>query len=576
MKFPLLNDQNHAWSGPDAKKRWRQECSSDGSGSKDTMDWGKFAKGFFYVDGDEKSFGSYHLGYVDVVDGKAAAIWHGVTACAAAVGGARGAGPYPDSVKSEIAAYYSKARQLFNDDSIKVPWETKTASEGEERDADAYAGDSDAYAACAKCGGTGYNERGGEPEEMDEAECGADEDDAVCPDCLGSGLTHAVEEEDGHGKARSAEHEEDIQMPPNDEPPVEDDPEEPLEDDEPPADEPNAETEDRDYSGADVQMDSAYDLMHSAAAASAEARAAHERLHDAVTRAQQLLEPASGHEDPDDPQDGGGDDVHEYSLNDALDQIAELRGRLNEEIEMRKFEARYGKIGGKEVRELKLSDVEVRDSGAGQGAFTIQGHAAVFNSRSLDLGFFEEEIDPHAFDNVLARDPDVHLNWDHDMRYVLARTKNGTLELGLDEIGLTTWARVAPTSYANDLRILMERGDIDQMSFCFTVKRDRWEVETRDDGTEIAKRTILEVGELYDTCVTAQGAYPATDSEVIKSALLSRARHSHSIDADEAVAHTHGNPSPSAQSETDPEPARASKVKLAQAKARAKRARSRG
>src|SRR5262245_9503928 len=100
---------------------------------------------------------------------------------------------------------------------------------------------------------------------------------------------------------------------------------------------------------------------------------------------------------------------------------------------------------------------------------TVRGHAAVYDRTSLDLGGFRERIAKGAFTRVLNGNPDVHALWDHDTKLVLARTKNKTLELREDPVGLHFWARVADTSYAKDLRVLMERGDIDQASFGFTV-----------------------------------------------------------------------------------------------------------
>lgn len=179
------------------------------------------------------------------------------------------------------------------------------------------------------------------------------------------------------------------------------------------------------------------------------------------------------------------------------------------------FERRYGVFGKQERRELPIVNDEVRDSGAGDGQFTMRGHAAVFDQWSLDLGGFREKIAPSAFDEVLSRNPDAWLLWDHDTRYVLARTSNKTLELRLDPRGLHYWARVAPTSYAADLRVLMERGDIDQASFAFTVAKDEWRI-TGEGDDERVERTILEVADLYDVTVTAMGAYPQTDSQVAR------------------------------------------------------------
>jgi uncharacterized protein len=166
----------------------------------------------------------------------------------------------------------------------------------------------------------------------------------------------------------------------------------------------------------------------------------------------------------------------------------------------------------REQRTVPLDAVEWRASGAGDGELTVRGHAAVFNRTSLDLGGFRERIAPGAFANALDANPDVHALWDHDTKFVLARTTNKTLELREDPIGLHFWAKVANTSYAKDLRLLMERGDVDQASFAFTVARDEWTIDDKEQVT----RTILEVDQLYDVTVTAQGAYPQTDTSVVK------------------------------------------------------------
>jgi HK97 family phage prohead protease len=170
--------------------------------------------------------------------------------------------------------------------------------------------------------------------------------------------------------------------------------------------------------------------------------------------------------------------------------------------------------GPKPVREhrvLPLEDVEWRKSGSGPGQLTIRGHASVFDRLSLDLGGFREKIAPGAFTSALDRNPDVHALWNHDTKYVLARTKNKTLELREDPIGLHFWAKVADTSYARDLQVLMERGDVDQASFAFTVSKDEWATDENDNVT----RTILEVDNLYDVTVCAAGAYPQTDTSVV-------------------------------------------------------------
>jgi HK97 family phage prohead protease len=156
-----------------------------------------------------------------------------------------------------------------------------------------------------------------------------------------------------------------------------------------------------------------------------------------------------------------------------------------------------------------------------KGIYYVRGIAAVFDAWSLDLGGFREKIRPGAFDNVLARDPHVLHLWDHDTARTLSSTRNKTLKLSVrnevPDAGLHYDSEVAPTSYAADLRILLERGDIDQSSFAFTVEQDEWRIA--EDG-EIVEREIIEVRDLYDVTTCAMGAYPQTEADLALRTLL--------------------------------------------------------
>lgn len=154
-----------------------------------------------------------------------------------------------------------------------------------------------------------------------------------------------------------------------------------------------------------------------------------------------------------------------------------------------------------------LHGVDLRDSGNGTD-YTVLGHAAVFNSLSEDLGGFRELIAPSAFSAVLASAPDVRLLFNHDPNMILARSSSGTLKMREDQIGLEVWARVAPTTYATDLRMMMQRGDVNQMSFAFYPGEDDWAVT--QDGQIV--RTILTVERLYDVSVVTEPAYAQTDA----------------------------------------------------------------
>lgn len=164
-------------------------------------------------------------------------------------------------------------------------------------------------------------------------------------------------------------------------------------------------------------------------------------------------------------------------------------------------------------REFEFRVEDVAESGAGPGIYTIKGHAAVFNRWSLDLGGFRERVKTGAFDEVLSRDPHVLHTWDHDTAKTLSstRSKKYPLELSLDPRGLRFFSKPAPTTYAEDLRVLLDGDVIDQASFAFTVAKDEWRI-IEEGGEERVERSIVEVGELLDVTTCAMGAYPATDS----------------------------------------------------------------
>lgn len=181
---------------------------------------------------------------------------------------------------------------------------------------------------------------------------------------------------------------------------------------------------------------------------------------------------------------------------------------------------------GEEMRTVAvpLQGLEWRASGSGDGSRVLTGYAAVHEQvTTLYDGTYyrlDEKIARGAFTNVLAADPDVHLNLGHDMNRAIARTKVsgiGGLELTSDDHGLKVYARLN----ANDpdvaaLAAKMELGIMDQMSFAFRVKSSgvRYESETDANGKETELRTITEIAELYDVCVCAQGAYPTTEASL--------------------------------------------------------------
>lgn len=168
-----------------------------------------------------------------------------------------------------------------------------------------------------------------------------------------------------------------------------------------------------------------------------------------------------------------------------------------------------------ERRAFRLSKVDIhRRADGAADAPKITGHAAVFN-KPTDMGYYVEEIAPGFFVNAIAKS-DVRMLFNHDENFVMGRTKSGTLRIREDEVGLLTENDPPDTQTIRDLVLTpMERGDIDGMSFAFTVKTQQW--TKMDNGT--FKRRLVEAEELYDVSVVTFPAYPDTDVTAGKRSL---------------------------------------------------------
>ena len=190
---------------------------------------------------------------------------------------------------------------------------------------------------------------------------------------------------------------------------------------------------------------------------------------------------------------GGDSNFSDRAQNWAQRQIDALEAEADSRSKMKKIERRT----------YVVQDVEARQSE--DGVMRLSGYAAVFNDASVPLPF-KEKIAPGAFRKTLSEAPDVRLLVNHE-GLPLARTKNGTLVLTEDDRGLRFDANLADTQEARDIYTLVQRGDVDQMSFAFRVIRQNWS----KDKTE---RTLTEVSLADgDVSVVTYPAYPTTTVE---------------------------------------------------------------
>ena len=161
---------------------------------------------------------------------------------------------------------------------------------------------------------------------------------------------------------------------------------------------------------------------------------------------------------------------------------------------------------GRKNLEVRTLPVEFRITRKEDGALPrIEGYASVFNSDSEDMGFIEQ-IKPGAFKDAL-KISDSRALWNHDPNYVLGRQSSGTLELKEDKVGL--WMSINPpdTQLVRDMVLTpIERGDVREQSFGFTIEADEW----KDLDTDKPRRTIVKVKELFDVSPVTYPAFQDT------------------------------------------------------------------
>jgi len=155
-----------------------------------------------------------------------------------------------------------------------------------------------------------------------------------------------------------------------------------------------------------------------------------------------------------------------------------------------------------ETRIFEVDEFETREDASGMH---LEGYAALFDSRSENLGGFTETIQAGAFRSSLRARNDIKFLWNHDTGAVLGSTRAGTLTLTEDERGLRVSADIANTSYGRDAAELVRRGDVTGFSFSFSMPArggDSWNAE----GTE----RLLKSVRLHEVSLTAFPAYSGT------------------------------------------------------------------
>ncbi len=158
----------------------------------------------------------------------------------------------------------------------------------------------------------------------------------------------------------------------------------------------------------------------------------------------------------------------------------------------------------KELRDYRAFEIRAQPGEGDTPSYRVEGYAAVFDQETVlyecEGVKYKEVIDRNSFNGADVRN--VVMNYNHGGKPV-ARTKNGTLVLTVDNKGLRIAANLGGTAEGRQLYEEIKGGYIDQMSFAFTVKDEHYDRKAH-------LRRITGFERIFDVAAVDMPAYDGT------------------------------------------------------------------
>ena len=172
----------------------------------------------------------------------------------------------------------------------------------------------------------------------------------------------------------------------------------------------------------------------------------------------------------------------------------------------------------KERRLAEIRAVEIKED---SDKMILEGYAIVFDSPASHYGF-TEIISRGALEGADMKD--VPLRYNHkDTWLILARTRNESLKLTVDEVGLFIHAELIDTQTNRDVYTSVQAKLLDKMSFAFTTKKDEWDYDTDT-------RKVQEIEKLFDVSVVDTPFYD--DTSIYARALGELENHQETLESE--------------------------------------------
>jgi HK97 family phage prohead protease len=170
------------------------------------------------------------------------------------------------------------------------------------------------------------------------------------------------------------------------------------------------------------------------------------------------------------------------------------------------------KRSGRTTRSFQVQTRELQNDGKEE--LWVEGYAVRFNSPTvlfeIDDTEYREQISSQAFTDCDMSD--VIFNYNHSGK-VMARTRNHTLQLAVENEGLFIRARLDGTEEGRKLYDEIKGGYIDRMSFQFTIREEEYDPKEH-------LWTVNRLKRLYDVSAVDIPAYDDTSIEARRTSIL--------------------------------------------------------
>ena len=168
----------------------------------------------------------------------------------------------------------------------------------------------------------------------------------------------------------------------------------------------------------------------------------------------------------------------------------------------------------RQYRSFSAANFRALEDEGGEQSYKVRGYWTTFNDEYELMSDWYEQVDSRALDDADMSDVIFQLN--HDGA-TLARQRNGSLKVGIDNHGGWCEADLGGCREGRDLYESIKNGLIDEMSFGFKIADDGLEYDEGDDG--IIHSRITHISRVYDVSAVSIPANPSTSIKSARSYL---------------------------------------------------------